>query len=448
MDTELLSGNVSKALLKFSIPIFLSMLIQTLYSTIDMIIIGFYMGKDSISAVSVGGLIVYVAQVFVSGLITGASILIARYVGQNSMEKIRKVVGSSILFLIIVTVGMTVLMLVSCRSLAQIMNTPDESFEQTITYVSICVAGLCFNVAFNLAAAIFRGVGDSKSPFWFAIYSCIFNIAGDFLLVAGLHMGVAGAALATIVAQAFGAFISFFSLSKKKYIKDFSRKDIGLKQNSDTIYHIIKLGLPLGLQDALIQLSFVLVQRLVNGMGIDYSASYGVGIKILGYILLVPTSFMITLSTFVSQNAGARKSERTKQGLAAGIRISVMIGVATYALVFLQGDALSRFFVSDQKVVSLSAQFLKGIAVDGITLSFLYCFCGYFNGYGKSRFVMIQGILGAFLIRVPLAYLFRGYHSIFLIGLATPISSFIQMASCLIYYRYLTGKKLIDRDII
>ncbi len=195
-------------------------------------------------------------------------------------------------------------------------------------------------------------------------------------------------------------------------------------------------------------MSFVLVQRLVNGMGIDYSASYGVGIKILGYILLVPTSFMITLSTFVSQNAGARKSERTKQGLAAGIRISVMIGVATYALVFLQGDALSRFFVSDQKVVSLSAQFLKGIAVDGITLSFLYCFCGYFNGYGKSRFVMIQGILGAFLIRVPLAYLFRGYHSIFLIGLATPISSFIQMASCLIYYRYLTGKKLIDRDII
>ena len=340
-----------------------------------------------------------------------------------------------------------ILMLIFSKSLAHIMNTPDEAFEQTITYVNICVAGLCFNVAFNLVSAIFRGLGDSKSPFIFAIYSCVFNIIGDIFLVAGLNMGVAGAALATIAAQAFGAIISIISLNRKNYIRNFSRKDISLKQNRKIMHYIIKLGLPLGLQDALIQISFVLVQRVVNGMGVDFSASYGVGIKILGYILLVPTSFMITLSTFVSQNAGAGKPERTKQGLDAGIRISVIIGVIAYVVILSKGNVLSSFFVSDQIVVSLAEQFLKGIAIDGITLSFLYCLCGYFNGYGKSRFVMLQGILGAFLIRVPLAYLFSKEHSIFLIGLATPISSLIQVISCMIYYRYLIHKNILDEHL-
>lgn len=445
METELLSGNVSKALLKFSVPVFLSMLIQTLYSTVDMVIIGYFMGKDSISAVSVGGLIVYVAQVFITGFISGASILIARYVGEKSLEKVRRIIGSSILFFLLVTLAMMIIMLTSCRGFARIMNTPQESFKQTIIYVSICAIGLCFNVAFNLTSAIFRGIGDSKSPFYFAIYSCCFNIAGDIFLVAGLRMGVAGAAIATIAAQAFSAVISIVSLKRKKFMQEFKKSSISLKGNHGEILTIVKLGLPLGLQDALIQLSFVLIQRVVNGMGIDYSASYGVGIKILGYILLVPTTFMITLSTFVSQNIGARQLKRTKQGLSSGIRISAIVGVLAYALVFFQGDTLSHFFVPDQAAVTLSAQFLKGIAIDGVTLSFLYCLCGYFNGFGKSRFVMIQGILGAFLIRVPLAYLFKGYHSIFLIGLATPCSSFIQLLLCLFYYHWLSSKGRLEK---
>ena len=441
MNSGLLNGNVTKVLIKFSVPVFLSMLIQTLYSTVDMIIIGCYMGKDSISAVSVGGLIVYVAQVFVTGLINGVCILIARYVGQNNIAKIRKTIGYVIPFFIVVTASITLLMLLFCKQLAMIMNTPMESLEQTLAYVSICAMGLCFIVAFNLASAIFRGVGDSKSPFFFAIYACCINVVGDILLVVVLKMGIAGAALATIAAQGFSAIISFISLSRKKYMNDFSIKDITVKGSREVIYQIINLGFPLGLQDALIQFSFVLVQRLVNGMGIDYSASYGVGIKILGYILLVPTSFMVTLSTFVSQNIGAQKPERVKKGLLAGIRVSLIIGIIAYVLVFLQGDTLSRLFVSDENVVKLSAQFLKGIAIDGITLSFLYCLCGYFNGYGRSRFVMVQGILGAFLIRVPLAYFFSRYGSIFLIGLATPISSFLQMVFCMCYYKYLSEKK-------
>lgn len=221
MDTELTSGNVSKALLKFSIPIFFSMLVQTLYSTVDMIIIGLFMGKDSISAVSIGGLIIYVIQVLISGLISGVSILIARYVGQNNQEKIHKTIESAILFLSLTVVGMTVFMFASCKSLASLMNAPKESYDQTIIYVMICSGGLCFNVAFNLVAAVFRAVGDSKSLFWFAIYSCCFNIAGDFLLIAFLHMGVAGAALATIAAQAFSAIIGFIALARKTYMKNF-----------------------------------------------------------------------------------------------------------------------------------------------------------------------------------------------------------------------------------
>lgn len=200
MNSGLLNGNVTKVLIKFSVPVFLSMLIQTLYSTVDMIIIGCYMGKDSISAVSVGGLIVYVAQVFVVGLINGVCILIARYVGQNNIAKIQKTIGYVIPFFIVVTASITLLMLLFCKQLAIIMNTPMESMEQTLTYVSICAVGLGFIVTFNLASAIFRGVGDSKSPFFFAIYASCINVVGDILLVAVLKMGIAGAALATIAA--------------------------------------------------------------------------------------------------------------------------------------------------------------------------------------------------------------------------------------------------------
>lgn len=445
METELLVGRVSKALLKFSIPVFLSMFIQSLYSTIDMIVIGYFMGKNSISAISVGGLIIYVAQVFVTGLISGVTIVIARNIGKNDLKKVRSVIGSSVIFFVLVSLVMTVVMLLSSKFFANIMNTPQESFKQTISYVNICSIGLSFTVAFNLISGIFRGTGDSKSPFRFAIYSCLFNIVGDICLVGVLRMGVEGAAIATITAQAFSAIISYISLKKKHFMKEFSKENIGIKkENYKAVCNIIKLGLPLGLQDALVQISFVLVQRVVNGMGVDYSASYGVGIKILGYILLVPTSFMITLSTFVSQNVGANKTQRAKEGLYSGIKISLVIGVLTYVIAFFEGNNLSRLFVYDSTVVNLAAQFLKGIAIDGITLSFLYCYCGYFNGYGKSKFVMIQGILGAFLIRVPLAYIFKSFHSIFLIGLATPISSFVQVILCLVYYKYLIRNKEIS----
>lgn len=432
---NLLSGNIFASLLIFTMPILGSLVLQVLYGSIDMLVIGFNCDTSSVSAISVGSLITYVATVFIAGLVTGASILIGQYVGEGNKKKTEEVLGTSIFLFIIISIIITAVMVLFTPLIVRAMNTPAESYNKTVQYVIICSIGMIFIVFYNLFSGIYRGIGNTKLPLLFVLIACIINVILDLILIVGFKMDVTGAAIATVAAQASSVFMSIFFIRKKTLPFEFLIKDIRIHKN--IIPTILKIGYPIALQDTLTQISFMIVNSIVNNMGLNYSAGYGVAVKIISFILLVPTAFMLAISAFVAQNIGAKQIERAKKSMYAGMIMSLCISAVMFIIGFFFGNVPAHIFVNDKTVISLAADYLKGFSADCLMLSLLFCFCGYFDGCAKTKFVLVQGLIGAFLIRVPLSLFFSLtiHKSLVFIGMASPISSAICIIISVFYYK-------------
>jgi len=310
---------------------------------------------------------------------------------------------------------------------------PADALSATTDYVRICSAGMLFVIAFNVLGSIFRGIGDSKMPLITVAIACVVNIAGDLLLVAVFHMGAAGAALATVFAQAVSVLLSLLIISRKKLPFAFSRADI--RMDRAIVTHILRIGTPMALQDLLVSISFLVLLAIVNSLGLIASAGVGVAEKLCGFVMLIPSAYMQAMSAFVAQNIGAGKPDRARRALAYGIATSLLAGVIIGWLAFFHGDLLSGIFARDPQVIAASADYLKAYAIDCLLVSFLFCFIGYFSGMGRTVFVMLQGLVGAFLVRIPVSFFVSRIEgaSLFAIGLATPASTLVQIALCGIY---------------
>ena len=319
--------------------------------------------------------------------------------------------------------------------LSALMNAPAEAFEATVSYIRICGLGSVFIIAYNLIGSIFRGIGDSKTPLVTVLIACVCNIAGDLLLVAVFHMGTAGAAIATVAAQALSVGISLLMLRKKPLPFSFSRAD--LRFQGSIVRRVTILGLPIALQDLLVGISFLVLLAIVNDLGLTPSAGVGVAERVCGFIMLIPSAFMQAMAAFVAQNFGAGQYDRAKKALAYAIGVSSLLAVGMFALSFWRGDLLSGIFSKDPAVIEASADYLRAYAIDCLLTCFLFCFIGFFNGIGMTRFVMIQGIVGSFLVRVPVAFLMSREVpvSMFHVGLATPCSTVLQVLLCLGCFR-------------
>ena len=301
-----------------------------------------------------------------------------------------------------------------------------------------------FIIAYNLIGSIFRGIGDSRTPLMTVLIACVCNIAGDLLLVAVFRMGTAGAALATVFAQAVSVVISLAVLRKRELPFQFSRADVRFR--GAVIRKVTSLGLPIALQDLLVGISFLVLLAIVNGLGLIPSAGVGVAERVCGFIMLIPSAFMQAMAAFVAQNIGAGKYRRARKALACAIGVSAVPAVLMFALTFWRGDLLAGIFSNDPQVILAGADYLKAYAIDCLLTCFLFCFIGFFNGLGMTRFVMLQGIAGAFLIRIPVAFLMSRETpvSMFHIGLATPCSTVVQVAMCLICFAAANKKYLSD----
>ena len=434
MQHDFTQGKIAPTLLRFVFPILFAMLIQSLYGAVDLMVVGQFSDAANVSAVSVGSQIMQTLTLAVTELAVGTTVLLGQTIGQRRFEDCGEVLGATVFFFTGLGLALALAMQTLAAPAARLLNAPAEAFFQTVSYTRICCGGALFIVAYNILGSVFRGLGDAKLPLITVAVAAAFNVFGDLFFVAVLDMGAAGAAIATVMAQALSVAISLLVIRQRGLPFPFAWRDVRLHRH--TIGRILRLGAPIALQDLLVSVSFLIIMAIVNKLGVVASAGIGVAEKLCGFIMLLPSAFSQALSSFVAQNYGAGKMRRAEQALVCGIGLSFLCSVILGWAAFFQGVPLSMIFARDPDVCRASAEYLKAYGIDCLFTSFLFCFIGFFDGCSRTGFVMFQGIAGAFGVRVPLSLLFSRIRpvSVFRIGLATPASSLVQIFLCFLYF--------------
>ncbi len=406
------------------LPVLGALILQAAYGAVDLLVVGRFGSTAGLSAVSTGSQILNLVTFVVTQLAMGVTVLIARYLGEKRPEQIGAVLGGAAVVFTILSVGIFILLVGFARPISVLMQAPEEAVGLTVSYVRICGGGIFFIVAYNLLSAIFRGLGDSRSPLLFVLVACLVNIAGDLILVAGFGMDAAGAAIATVLAQAVSVVFAVALLIKKKLPFAITRADFRLNPQCRKF---LSIGLPLALQEFLTQLSFLALCAFVNRLGLTASSGYGVASKIVNFAMLIPSALMQSMASFVAQNVGAGNQKRARQSMLTGIGVGLFFGCAVFALVMLKGDVLAGIFSPDTEVVQKGFEYLKGFAPETILTAILFSMLGYFNGNNKTLWVMAQGLIQTLLVRLPFAYVMsiQPNASLTKIGLAAPVSTLV-----------------------
>lgn len=368
-NTTFTEGKILQPLILFAMPVLFALFLQAMYGAVDLLVVGKFASSADVSAVSTGSQIMMTLTNLISCFAMGTTVLLGQLIGCGKKEEGGKAVGTAMVMFAGIALVMTVLLVCFAPQISSIMHAPKEAFDKTAAYVRICGCGMIVIVAYNLISCIFRGIGDSKMPLFTVAIACVCNIAGDLVLCAGFHMGTTGAACATVFAQVVSVVVSFGFIRKKQLPFVFKKENVRI--HKDLLKKMASLGAPIALQDLLVSISFLIILAIVNSMGVTASAGVGVAEKVCAFIMLISSAFMQSMSAFVAQNYGAGRMDRAKKAL--------------------------------------------------------------YNGIGQTKFVMLQGIAGAFGVRVPVSYLMsiRPDTSLFKIGLATPMSSVVQLLLCL-----------------
>lgn len=429
-------GNILKKLVAFMMPVLGALILQAAYGAVDLLVVGRFGSTSGLSAVSTGSQVLNLVTFVVIQFAMGITVLIARYLGEKRPERIGAVIGGGTVVFTMMSVVLFIAMVGFARPISVLMQAPAEAVDLTASYVRICGAGIFFIVAYNLLSAIFRGLGDSKSPLLFVLVACIVNIIGDLVLVAGLHMDAAGAAIATVTAQALSVVFAVMLLLKKDLPFAITKKDFRLNPQCRKF---LKIGLPLALQEFLTQISFLALCAFVNRLGLEASSGYGVACKIVNFAMLVPSSLMQSMASFVSQNIGAGKKKRAKQSMFTGIGVGLAVGCVVFVLVLFKGDVLCSVFSTDAAVIQNGFAYLKGFAPETLVTAILFSMIGYFNGNNKTVWVMTQGLIQTLLVRLPLAYFMsiQPNASLTKIGLAAPVATTVGIVLNVGFFIYL-----------
>ena len=429
-------GNILEKLVAFMMPILGALILQAAYGAVDLLVVGRFGSTSGLSAVSTGSQVLNLVTFVVIQFAMGITVLIARYLGEKRPERIGAVIGGGAVVFTMMSVALFIAMVGFARPISVLMQAPAEAVDLTASYVRICGAGIFFIVAYNLLSAIFRGLGDSKSPLLFVLVACIVNIIGDLVLVAGLHMDAAGAAIATVTAQALSVVFAVMLLLKKNLPFALTKKEFRLNPQCRKF---LKIGLPLALQEFLTQISFLALCAFVNRLGLEASSGYGVACKIVNFAMLVPSSLMQSMASFVSQNIGAGKKKRAKQSMFTGIGVGLAVGCVVFVLVLFKGDVLCSAFSTDTAVIQNGFAYLKGFAPETLVTAIMFSLVGYFNGNNKTVWVMTQGLIQTLLVRLPLAYFMsiQPNASLTKIGLAAPVATTVGIVLNVGFFIYL-----------
>ena len=433
--SDFTQGNILGKMIRFMMPILGALILQAAYGAVDLLVVGRFGTTAGLSAVSTGSQVLNLVTFVVTQFAMGITVLIARYIGEKDTKQIGPLIGGATVVFAIISAVLFVVMITLAHPISVLMQAPEEAVEKTAVYVRICGGGIFFIVAYNVLAAIFRGLGDSQSPLIFVAIACVVNIVGDLTLVAGFHMDAAGAAIATVFAQAVSVVFALFLLVKRQLPFKISRKDFRFNKHC---VRALKVGAPLALQEFLTQISFLALCAFVNRLGLEASSGYGVACKIVNFAMLVPSALMQSMASFVSQNIGAGKKKRAKKSMLTGIGVGVTIGCVVFALILLKGDLLAGIFSTDPAVIRNAYDYLKGFALETIVTAVLFSMVGYFNGNNKTLWVMTQGLIQTLLIRLPMAYVMsiQPNASLTKIGLAAPVSTTVGIVLNIGFFVY------------
>lgn len=377
-EIQFTEGKIFQPLFRFALPVLLAMCLQSMYGAVDLLIVGQFGVAADVSAVATGSQMMQMLTILVTGLAAGITILLGQTIGSGKLEEAGNIIGTAICFFLLLALAITGVMMFATEPFATVMHAPKKAFASTVQYVKICSGGMVFIAAYNVLGSIFRGIGDSRTPLMTVIFACVFNIAGDLFFVAVLGMAAEGAAIATVLAQALSVILCFFIIRKRGFASPFSRKQVRI--HGKNLGRMLKISFPIALQDGLVNISFLAIGAIVNSLGI-----------------------------------------------------------LMFSVTFFRGELLAGIFTADRQVVLASADYLKAYAIDTLIVSFLFCYIGYFNGCGKMTLVMVQGIIGAFGVRIPVSWFMSRLQpvSLFHIGLATPCSTVVQIILCTAYFLWL-----------
>ena len=437
-------GSILKKLCRFMLPVLGALILQAAYGAVDLLVVGRFGSTSGLSAVSTGSQVLNLVTFVVTQLAMGVTVLIARYIGEKREKEIGAVLGGAAVVFTILAGCLFVLLVLFARPISVLMQAPQEALALTASYVRICGCGILFIVAYNVLSAVFRGLGDSRSPLLFVLVACLVNVAGDLVLVAGLHLDAAGAALATVLAQAVSVVCALAILRRKKLPFTFRKSDVRLNEQCR---RFLAIGLPLALQEFLTQLSFLALCAFVNRLGLAASSGYGVASKIVSFVMLVPSALMQSMASFVAQNIGAGNVKRAKKSMFTGIAVGVAFGIVMFALVLLKGDVLAGLFSTDAEVVRRGFEYLRGFAPETIVTAVLFSMIGYFNGSNQTLWVMIQGLIQTLLVRLPLAYYMsiQPNASLTKIGMSAPVATVVGIVLNIGFFLYLNRRDAAKR---
>ena len=435
-EQNLTEGSIFKNLILFALPFVIANFLQALYGACDLIIIGHFTKESAaISSVAIGAQVMFMVMSFIIGLTTGTTVLIGHAYGANRHDEIQKTVGTVFLFFISLSFIVFFLMFFFAPNLISLMQTPKEAYQGAVDYVAICSFGIVLIFIFNALASVLRGVGNSHAPMLFISLGCFINIILDLFFIGYLNLGVKGAAYATIIAQFICASTMVLYVRMNKFTFEFRFRKI--KFYFDKIRDVIKLGLPLSFQDAMVQMSFIILLSLANSMGVDASAGYGTANRLNGFTMLPAFSFAMALTPIVAQNIGAKKRLRAKYTLYTAIGCTVIFGLMCFIWQQINPESAIRIFTSDKNVMTQGASYLKSFSFDLVIVPFAFCLNAFFNGCGHTAFSMANNLVATLLVRVPLAFLITGIFgkSLFNLGVAAPIASFCSVIIALIYLK-------------
>lgn len=447
MERNLTTGSVFKTIVYFSLPYLLSYFLQTLYGMADLFIIGQFGGVAGSTAVANGSQVMHMLTVVIVGLAMGTTVIVGHAIGARNTGEAATVIGNSVTLFMTVAVGLMGILIFSVRDIVNLINTPSEAIEGTVNYLIICFVGIPFITAYNIISSIFRGLGDSKSPMYFIGIACAANIALDYLFIGVMNMGASGAALGTVLAQTLSVIISLAVI--KRRTSDIRLRIEDFIPRRDIMGRILKVGVPVAVQDGCIQIAFIIITIIANRRGLNDAAAVGIVEKIISAVFIVPSSMLASVSALAAQNIGAGKHDRADKTLRYATMITTIYGVIVAVMMqFISAWAVG-IFTADAAVIVLGSQYIKGYIWDCIFAGIHFSFSGYFCAYGKSYIGFVHNILSIVLVRVPGSYLASKLYAdtLFPMGLAAPAGSVLSVIICVGAYIWMKRHSKLQKSV-
>lgn len=437
MARDLTRGNVLGNIVTFALPYVLAYFLQVLYGLADLFIIGQYCDVDSTTAVSNGTQVMYLITCVLIGLAMGSTVHVAQSVGAKDKARTARVIGNTTTLFMAISVVLTVVLLLLRDSITSVIGTPPEAVDGTTDYLTLCFMGIPFIVAYNVIASIFRGLGDSKTPMYFVAIACVANILLDYLFIGFMDMGPSGAALGTVLSQMTSVVCALWSIRRHPEVFNLSRRDF--RPDRQTMASVLKVGVPVSMQDGFVQVGFLLIMVIANSRGVVDAAAVGIVEKFIGLVFIVNSAMLASVSAICAQNIGARQLQRARQTMWRAMAIVVVYGLIVSMVLQVVPQVAVGLFTDDAQVIAQGSDYLRGYVWDSLFAGIHFCFSGFFTACGYSIVSFAHNFLSISLVRVPFAYLASEAYpdTLFPMGLVTWFGSVFSCIICVGFYWYI-----------